>query len=455
MVKITEIPESLREWERIAAHSHIQGLGLDGIKAKKISQGMVGQTEAREAAGLVVRLVKQGKFAGRAVLIVGPPGTGKTAIAMAIAKELGKDVPFVHLSASEIFSSEMKKTEFLTQALRKAIGARIHEMRKIYEGVVKELSIEKSQHPYNPYQQIPVGATIKIATKDESKKLSMDQTFAIQLIQQGIETGDVIQIDVDGGRIVKIGKSKESAKEKKLDLSTTKLVDIPTGKVLKEKEFVYPVTLHSLDMALARRSDSDIFSLFFGGRESKEIDSEIRREVDEYVKSLVKEGRCELFPGVVFIDECSMLDIETFAFLNRALEQELSPIIIFATNRGITTIRGSDIKAPHGIPLDLLDRLLIINTKPYSKDEIQKIIEIRSEFEKIKLDKEALEYLTEIGVNTSLRHAIQLIAPAFEVAKEEGENEIKRRHIEFVEQRFSDVKKSVKYVSMFEKQFLE
>jgi DNA helicase TIP49 (TBP-interacting protein) len=37
----------------------------------------------------------------------------------------------------------MKKTEFLTQVLRKAIGARIHEMRKIYEGEVKEIRLKK------------------------------------------------------------------------------------------------------------------------------------------------------------------------------------------------------------------------------------------------------------------------------------------------------------------------
>ncbi|MEM5791014.1 MAG: RuvB-like domain-containing protein [Candidatus Aenigmatarchaeota archaeon] len=454
MAEIAEIPESIREWERIAAHSHIQGLGLDGLKARQVAQGMVGQVEAREAAGLVVRLIKEGKFAGRAILLAGPPGSGKTAIGMAIAKELGRYVPFVHLAASEIFSTEMKKTEFLTQTLRKAIGARIHEMRKIYEGEVKEISIEKAQHPYNPYQQIPVGATIKIATKDESKKLTMDQSFAIQLIQQGIETGDVVQIDVDGGRIVKLGLSEDAAKEKKVDLTTMKPVPIPRGKVLKEKEFVYPVTLHALDLA-SSKSGSDIFSLFFGGRESKEIESEVRKEVDEYIKALVQEGRCELLPGVVFIDECSMLDIETFAFLNRALEQELSPIIIFATNRGFSTIRGTDIKAAHGMPLDLLDRLLIINTKPYTKDEIRKIIEIRIESEKMKISEDALEYVTEIGVKTSLRYAIQLLAPAFEVAKEKKSEKIEKSHIAYVEKLFSDVKKSVQYLKEFEEQFLK
>jgi len=453
MPEIREVSESLREWERIAAHSHITGLGVEGLKAKFCADGMVGQIEAREAAAVVVRLIREGKFGGRAILLAGPPGTGKTALATGIARELGKDVPFVPLAASEIFSTDIRKTEFLTQTLRKAIGARIHEMRKIYEGVVKELSIEKAQHPYNPYQQIPVGATIKIVTKDESKKLTMDQSFAMQLIQQNIETGDVIQIDVDGGRVVKVGPSEEAVKEKKLDLTTVKPVPIPKGKVMKEKEFIYPVTLHALDVASSRRG-GDIFSLFFGGKESKEIEPEVRREVDEYVKGLVQEGRCELLPGVVFIDECSMLDIETFAFLNRALEQELSPIIIFATNRGFTKIRGTDIVAAHGMPLDLVDRLLIINTKPYGKKEIRRILEVRAKAEKVKLSPEALDYLTEIGVKTSLRYVIQLLAPASEIAKEEKSKEIKRTHIETAEKLFVDVKKSVSYLKEYEKQFL-
>lgn len=34
-----------------------------------------------------------------------------------------------------------------------------------------------------------------------------------------------------------------------------------------------------------------------------------------------------------------MLDMECFSYLNRALESSLSPIVIFATNRGICTVR--------------------------------------------------------------------------------------------------------------------
>ena len=76
-----------------------------------------------------------------------------------------------------------------------------------------------------------------------------------------------------------------------------------------------------------------------------------------------EEGKAEILPGVLFIDEVHMLDVECFSFLNRALETDLAPVLVVATNRGITTVRGTEYRSPHGIPLDLLDRLLIINTQ--------------------------------------------------------------------------------------------
>lgn len=68
---------------------------------------------------------QEGKIAGRAVLMAGQPGTGKTAIAMGMAQALGADTPFTAIAGSEIFSLEMSKTEALTQAFRKSIGVRI------------------------------------------------------------------------------------------------------------------------------------------------------------------------------------------------------------------------------------------------------------------------------------------------------------------------------------------
>lgn len=72
-----------------------------------------------------------------------------------------------------------------------------------------------------------------------------------------------------------------------------------------------------------------------------------------------------------------MLDMECFSFLNRALEDDMAPVLIMATNRGITRIRGTKYKAPHGIPIDLLDRMVIIATQPYEEKEMMQILKIR------------------------------------------------------------------------------
>jgi RuvB-like protein 1 len=96
------------------------------------------------------------------------------------------------------------------------------------------------------------------------------------------------------------------------------------------------------------------------------------------VNRYIDQGIAELVPGVLFVDEVHMLDIECFTYLNRALESSLSPIVIFATNRGVCTIRGTDVLSPHGVPVDLLDRMLIIRTMPYSLEEMIQIIGIRA-----------------------------------------------------------------------------
>jgi len=436
---------------RVGAHSHIRGLGIREGEVLPIADGLVGQIEARRAAKIIVDMIKEGRMAGRGVLLAGPPGTGKTALAVAIARELGEDTPFVALSGSEIYSAEVKKTEVLMQAMRKAIGIRIREFRKIYEGVVTKLEVKFGRHPYNPYQQVPTGATITLKTKQEEKTFQVDEEITMELLGKGVREGDVIWIDAESGRVTKVGRSEDYITA--YDIGAVKKVPVPDGPIAKEREFVYLVTLHDLDVMNAR--SGSLISLLFGGREEREIPSDVRARVDETVKKWVDEKRAEIIPGVLFIDDVHMLDIEAFSFLSRAMESELAPIIILASNRGFTKIRGTDLVSPHGIPLDLLDRLLIIETKPYTRDEIKEILKIRAHEEKVELSEEALEELTNIGVERSLRYAVQLLTPAKMIARSRNSKRVEREHILEVKKLFADVKESARYLKEFEEAFLK
>ncbi len=450
---IKEIRES-PVFRRIGAHSHIRGLGLDEKgKAIPVADGLVGQTEAREAAGIIVKMIKDGRIAGRGILFVGPPGTGKTALAVAIARELGMDTPFVALSGSEIYSSELSKTEVLMQALRKAIGVRIREKRLVYEGIVKELKIRRARHPFNPYVLIPREARIRLATEDDELTLSVGEEITTQLLQLGIKRGDLIWIDAETGRVHRVGRVKGIEKARYYDIEAARYVEMPKGPVKKEKEIVHTLTLHDLDTYYAAQRAA--FSALLGLAVEKEIPMEVRREVDEQVKKWLENKKAEIVPGVLFIDDAHMLDIEAFSFLSRAMESDLAPIIILATNRGMARIRGTDIESPHGIPLDLLDRLLIIPTRPYKPEEIREIIKIRASEEDIVLTDEALEELVKIGSETSLRYAVSLMEPAKVIAESEGRDTITVNDVRKARSLFIDLTHSVKYLKEFEDKFLK
>ena len=112
-------------------------------------------------------------------MLAGQPGTGKTALAMGIAKSLldadygmdgggsgdgnrkaslrggefkrwqkrtredsNEETPFAMMAGS-YFSTEISKTEAVRQAFRKAIGVRIREETEIIEGEVVEIEIDR------------------------------------------------------------------------------------------------------------------------------------------------------------------------------------------------------------------------------------------------------------------------------------------------------------------------
>ncbi|KAF9457397.1 RuvB-like helicase 1 [Collybia nuda] len=430
---------------RIAPHSHIKGLGLtpEGL-ANVDGAGFVGQTNAREACGVIVELIKSRKFSGRALLLVGAPGTGKTALALAVAQELGSKVPFCPMVGSEVYSTEVKKTEVLAESFRRAIGLRIKETKEVYEGEVTELTPTESENPLSGYGKTVSHVVVGLKTVKGTKQLRLDPTIYEAILKERVVVGDVIYIERNTGAVKRVGRSDAYASS--YDLESETYVPLPKGDVHKRKELVQDVTLGDLDAANARpQGGQDIMSvmgsLVKSGR--TEVTDKLRREVNKIVKGYVDQGVAEVIPGVVFIDEVHMLDIECFTYLNALLESPMAPTVIFATNRGNSLVRGTvDIVAPHGIPVDLLDRCMIVKTEQYTREQVGKVVHLRSIVEGLKLGSGVLERLAAEGENSSLRYALQLLTPASILANLAGRTQIEVEDIGEMGELFLDAKTS-------------
>ncbi|KAI9038936.1 RuvB family ATP-dependent DNA helicase pontin [Aspergillus affinis] len=470
MVQISEVKGNSRE-NRTAAHTHIKGLGLrsDG-NAETSGDGFIGQAAAREvrnflfflrstkrACGVVVDLIKAKKMAGRAVLLAGGPGTGKTALALAVSQELGTKVPFCPIVGSEIYSAEVKKTEALMENFRRAIGLRVRETKEVYEGEVTELTPEETENPLGGYGRTISHLIIGLKSAKGTKKLRLDPSIYEAIQKERVTVGDVIYIEANTGACKRVGRSDAYATE--FDLEAEEYVPVPKGEVHKKKEIVQDVTLHDLDMANARpQGGQDVMSMMGQLMKPKktEITEKLRQEINKVVNRYIDQGVAELVPGVLFIDEVHMLDLECFTYLNRALESTISPIVILASNRGHTVIRGSeDVTAAHGVPSDLLARLLIIPTHPYTPDEIKTIIRLRAKTEGINITDPALDKVSEHGSKVSLRYALQLLTPANILARVNGRpGGIEEADVAECEDLFLDAKRSATIVNQDSDKFL-
>lgn len=306
--------------------------------------------------------------------------------------------PFTNVSASEFFSLEVNTTEAITQAIRRSIAVTIPEETELIEGEVAQVSISESQ-------QGEKQGKIVLKTTDMEAQYDIGPKMIEMLNKESVVVGDIISIDKLTGRITKLGRSMQTANDLNILGQQTKLLPPPQGELQKRRQVEHVVTLHDMDVINSR---SQGFLALFSG-ETGEISQEVREQVDQKIALWKEENRCVINSGVLFIDECHILTMETFSFLNRVLESEISPVLIFATNRGYTKIRGTEHYSPFGIPMDLLDRMLIINTEQLEMMDYQNILKLRSEEEDVEMENKASQFLAKIAMETSMRYAMQLI----------------------------------------------
>jgi RuvB-like protein 1 (pontin 52) len=296
----------------------------------------------------------------------------------------------------------------------------------VYEGEVTELSPEESENPLGAYGRTISHLLVSLKSAKGTKKLRLDPSIFEAIQKERVRVGDVIYIEANTGAVKRVGRSDAYATE--FDLEAEEYVPVPKGDVHKKKEIVQDVTLHDLDTANARpQGGQDVMSMM--GQLMKprktEITEKLRAEIDKVVSKYIDQGVAELVPGVLFIDEVNMLDLESFTYLTRALESPLAPLVILASNRGLTTIHSHNSATPatdlpptpHGIPSDLLARLLIIPTHQYAANEISSIIRTRAKTEGINATDAAFDKITQIGTKVSLRYALQLLSPAAVLAR--------------------------------------
>jgi len=301
----------------------------------------------------------------------------------------------------------------------------------------------ETENSYGGYGKTVSHVVIGLRTVKGAKQLKLDPSIYETLQKEKVEIGDVIYIEANSGAVKRQGRCDTYATE--YDLETEEYVPLPKGDVHKKKEVVQDVTLHDLDAANARpQGGQDILSIMGSLIKPKktEITDKLRREINKVVNKYIDQGIAELVPGVLFIDEVHMLDIECFTYLHRALESPLAPIVIFATNRGRCQIRGTEILSPHGMPLDLIDRIMIIRTLPYGMDDMIEILRIRAKVEHLDITDDSLQTLADIGNVSTLRYAVQLMTPANILARINGKDQIEKEEIDEVRDLFLDAKSS-------------
>jgi len=127
---------------------------------------------------------------------------------------------------SEVFSSEVKKTEVLMENFRRAIGAslshssplsptpsadsrpsflraglRVKETKEVYEGEVTELTPAETENPLSGYGKTISHVVVALKTAKGTKQLRLDPSIYESIQKERVQIGDVIYIEANTGAV--------------------------------------------------------------------------------------------------------------------------------------------------------------------------------------------------------------------------------------------------------------
>lgn len=372
-------------------HSHISTLGLENLEPTDAKDAVLGQKNARKAAGIVIHMLRTNKMSGRAVLLLGPSTCGKTALAMAMSKEILSN--FVHLSGCEL------SVESLMMHVRRAIRIKLRELKKIYEGEITSIRLKNFQFK------------IDLKSCKGSTTVKIGKSMYESVRDEELSIGDVVYIEPMCGIVKKIGRS-ENAFE--YDIECGRKVPLPKKDVLRRKIVTQVLSLHDIDVAEETSDQLKNTMRHMLGKNGVKLST--MQDTNEIVNAYVENGMGEVQPGILFIDECHLLSKRVLFQIIKVIEDDLSPLVLLATNNK-QFLEREDAQ-------DLFNRLFVIKME---KDPsiIPDILKMRADKCRLSLHESAFCKLAAIGRERGLRRALNLLSLMKETDKEVTENDVR------------------------------
>ena len=371
---------------------HAKSLGInDFINSKFMSQEFVGHENLTRCAKIILGFLNQQTTESQHVFITGYNGTGKTSLINAIGITLNPVSVFTSIDASEINFQSVGKIENLILAIRKTVVVTFYQETLNINGQVINIRIFRSHNKKN----FSTGTLVLRSPKIQNS-YEIGPILVKRLIEQKIRIGDFISINKVSGEIMK--KKKRDYLSDEIEIEITR---------------EHSISLNELDCL---NSYSNELSKFFLNKTKNNV-AFIREKIDQLVLSWAKERKIKVSNGILCIDDIHFLSTNCFSFLIKILDGLLSPSLICVSNCIKNKIVGVEKFSQYGVPLDFLDRFLIINTRPLEIFQLKEIISLRCLDGNIIIENNAHKLLVKIGLECGIRYSFYMLTMSINFSK--------------------------------------